>query len=493
MKQIVKKFNNLIKKTIFKVQNKTNTKFEISSFNKYLITFISILFLYLFYLLIPVLYDKDWIRSNIESKILNEFKINISTSSDISYRILPAPHFLIKNSKILLSDTKNQKSIADVKKLKVFLSQKNLFDKEKLNFEKLIIDNANFSLLRNEINILNNSSNDYFSNKRIEIYNSNVFFRDNLEEIITIIKVNRSNLFFDEKKYLNSFNLEGEFFGIPFSFELENKIDSIITKKFNFKAKSLNLDVINEFIIKNDNSNNGKNITSFLGHTIKTKYNIKEKLFTFVSDNSKLSGSRPDYNGQLSINPFDLKLNIDLGNYKISKLFILNSILKEFITSELLFNNNLSIDISVLAQTNTLGEIFNTAEIYLNILNGKINFDNTKFSNKDIGLVKLNNSNLFYENDKLILNTDLSLDIKNSDNLFSFLNTNKKSRKKVKDIFINLDYDFLNNQIKFNNIKIDNTKMNDQFLNLIDGFNNDSNNLIKSRLLLNELFDIYEG
>ena len=171
MKQIVKNFNNLIKKTIFKVQNKTNTKFEISSFNKYLITFISILFLYLFYLSMPVLYDKDWIRSNIESKILNEFKINISTSSDISYRILPAPHFLIKNSKILLSDTKSQKSIADVKKLKVFLNQKNLFDKEKLNFKKLIIDNANFSLLRNEINIINNSSNDYFSNKRIEIYN----------------------------------------------------------------------------------------------------------------------------------------------------------------------------------------------------------------------------------------------------------------------------------------------------------------------------------
>ena len=37
MKAIVKNFNNYIKKTIFKVQNKTNNNFNISNFNKYLI------------------------------------------------------------------------------------------------------------------------------------------------------------------------------------------------------------------------------------------------------------------------------------------------------------------------------------------------------------------------------------------------------------------------------------------------------------------------
>ena len=128
---MLKNFNNLIQKTIFKVQNKTNNKFRISSFNKYLITFIGILFLYLFYLLVPLLYDKGWVQNSIENKILNEFKINLSTSADISYRILPAPHFLVKNSKIILDNTKSDKSIADVKNIKIFLSQKNLFNKEK--------------------------------------------------------------------------------------------------------------------------------------------------------------------------------------------------------------------------------------------------------------------------------------------------------------------------------------------------------------------------
>ena len=101
MKQIIKKFNNILKKTIFKVENKTNNNFNISNFSKYLITFIASLFFYLFYLLIPLLYDKTWVQTNIETKLLNEFKVNLSTPADIMYRILPAPHFLVKNSKIV--------------------------------------------------------------------------------------------------------------------------------------------------------------------------------------------------------------------------------------------------------------------------------------------------------------------------------------------------------------------------------------------------------
>ena len=78
--------------------------------------------------------------------------------------------------------------------------------------------------------------------------------------------------------------------------------------------------------------------------------------------------------------------------------------------------------------------------------------------------------------------------------IVSFLNTSKKSRKEIKNILINLDYDFLNNRIKFNNVKIDNNKVNDKLLTIIDDFNdNNSNNLINSRRLLNKLFDVYEG
>ena len=164
MKQIVKNFNNLIKKTIFKVQNKTNNNFENSNFNKYLITFIGLLFLYVFYLLIPLLYDKTLVKTNIQSKLLNEFKINLSTTGKISYHILPAPHFIIKDSKILVNNTEKQNSIAEIKYLKVFLSQRNFFDQKKINLKSVVINEANFSLLRSDLILLSRSRNKKFSN-----------------------------------------------------------------------------------------------------------------------------------------------------------------------------------------------------------------------------------------------------------------------------------------------------------------------------------------
>ena len=87
MKQIVKNFNNLIKKTIFKLKNKTNNKFQVSTFNKYIITIIGILFAYIFYLLIPLLYDKDWVKDKIQTQLLSEFKIDLNSIDDISYRL----------------------------------------------------------------------------------------------------------------------------------------------------------------------------------------------------------------------------------------------------------------------------------------------------------------------------------------------------------------------------------------------------------------------
>ena len=86
------------------------------------------------------------------------------------------------------------------------------------------------------------------------------------------------------------------------------------------------------------------------------------------------------------------------------------------------------------------------------------------------------------------------IDIQNSQKLFSFLNTSKSSRKDIKTILINLDYDFLANQIRFNNIKIDNKEVSSQLLTIISDFtDNNQNNFNKSRRLLNEALKAYEG
>ena len=483
MKQIIKNFNNLIKKTIFKLENKTNNKFPISTFNKYIITIIGILFAYIFYLLIPLLYDKNWVQNRIVIELSDEFNINLSDSFDISYRILPKPHYLIKKSKTTL---------AEIKVLNVFISQNNFFNKDSIRINEVVIEEANFFLLNDNFKMLYESSDDKFSEQKIKINNSNIFFKDNLNEVISIIKISSAFLFFDEKNLFNLFDLKGEIFNIPFKLTYQNTLD--LQKKIVIKASDLKLQIINEIFKIDKNSASGKNNISILGSSINTKYNIDDQIIFFQSDTSRIYNSKIDYNGQLAINPFDLNLKINLDNFKISNLFKPNSIINEFVKSGLLFNENISIHTLVNAKSIKNDKIFNEAKLELRALNGKINFDNTILINNKIGSIEVSNSDLFLENKKLILSTNLLINIKNTDNLFSFLNTNKKSRKDIKNIKLNIVYNFLSNQIELKSIKINGNEVSDQFYNIAQGFNdNNSNNLTKTRRLLNELTDLYDG
>jgi len=481
MKQIVKKFNNLIKKTIFKVKNKTNNKFQVSTFNKYIITIIGILFAYIFYLLIPLFYDKSWVQNKIVSKLSAEFNINLSDSFDISYRILPKPHYLIKDSKIAL---------AEIKVLSVFISQNNFFNKDNIRINEVIIEKANFSLFLDNFKMLYENSDDKFSEQKIKVNNSNIFFKDNLNEVISIIKISNAFLFFDKNNLFNLFDLKGEIFNIPFELSYQNIINS--QKKIKIKASGLKLQIINNIFENDQVSINGINKISILNSTFNTKYNIIDKVILFQSNSSKVYNSKIDYNGQLALNPFDLNLKINLDDYKSSNLFTPNSIINEFIKSGLLFNENISVNTLVNIKSKKKNDIFNEVKLELRVLNGKISFDKSVFINNNVGLIEVSNSDLFLENNKLILTANLSIDIKNTDRLYSFLNTNKRLRKDIKNVKLNIIYDLSSNEIVFKNIKIDDNKVSDQFHNIAEGFtDNNSNNLTKSRRLLNELIGLY--
>ena len=160
MKKIVKIFNNFIKKTIFKVENKTNDKFHVSKFSKYIIAIIAVLFIYIFYLSIPLLYDKNWVQNKIVTKLSSEFNINLNNSFDISYRILPKPHYLIKDTKTTL---------AEIKDLAVYISQNNFFNKDSIRINQAVIEEANFFLLKNNFKKFIKDSENKYSKKKLKL------------------------------------------------------------------------------------------------------------------------------------------------------------------------------------------------------------------------------------------------------------------------------------------------------------------------------------
>jgi hypothetical protein len=492
MKQIILKFNNSIKKTIFKVQNKTNNNFKISNFNKFITISISLLFFYLFYLSIPALYDKTWVQNNIEKWLLKEFKLDFSISSDLSYRILPSPHFLIKDSKLFKNDNGKPNVLADIKNLKVFIGQGNFFDKEKTILKYVKIDKANFSISKSDLKLLAKKSKNNLSSKKIEINDGNIFFKDHLDETVTIIKIKKAFLFADNENLLNLFNLKGEVFNVPFIFDYKKEFDSFNKYKFNITSDTLKLNFFDTY--DKDNSKKRKNVSSLLNIKLDTNYKVENGITTFESKDLIIKNTKVDYNGELSIDPFDLILNINIDDYKLLKILNINSVLNELIKTELFFNDSLSIHASITASSNLKREIFQKAKINLNIIKGKINLNKTKLFNTKIGSLELNNGNIYFKDDLIILNTDVIIDINNTNELFSFLQTNKKFRKPINNIFINLDYNFLTNEVDFHNLKINNKKVNDELLRILQVFNgNQLDNFNKNKRLLNSLFKAYEG
>jgi hypothetical protein len=496
--KVVKYFNTYVESKILALQNRINIFFKkkskVSNFNKILIMLISILFVSLFYLSIPTLYNKTWVQNTLEKKLLEDFNMNFSISSDITYNILPKPHFLIKNSKIFIDNDEEPKQLSEIKNLKVFINQNNFFYKNKMSIKNLIIDKANFSFQGEDLKFLNKISYKKYSNKKIIIRKSNIFFKDKTNETIAIMKVPDASIFYDNEIESNIFKLNGEVFKIPFDMSISQDLSSFKNREINIKTKKLKLNFHDKSIKKSKNLFEGKNIISIFSSKIITEYNLSKNLIIFKSSSSKIKNTNMSYKGKLSPEPFDLKLDFNMDKYNLSSLFNSDSILTEFIKTRLLFNENISVNISMNVNSFVNNEVFKSAILYFNIVNGNINFNKTRLINKKIGILELGSSNLFFRDSKLILNTDLTIYVEDHNKLFSFFQTPKNARKAVEKIFINLDYDLLTNQIDINDLKIDENESNDKMLDVIELISESNNyNLNKSKRIFNKLFSAYSG
>ena len=507
MKKIVKIFENIVNKTLFnikkilfKYKKIINSALEVSSLNRYIISFISLLFFYLFYLSIPNLYNKTWVQNTIENKLLEEFKINFSISSEISYNILPSPHFLIKNSKIFRHDDGKTNSLSEIKKLKIFISQKNFFTKEKMYIKNVLINDANFNLYEKDFKLLDKVNIEKLSDKKIKIIKSNIFFKNNSDKTFAIVKISKAILFFDKLKLLNISSLTGEVFNLPFTLSVNQTTFSPeiseVNRKINIDSKKIKLKFFNESTIKPSGIITGLNNITILSSKISTKYNTnkdKKKIY-FTSAESKIKNSIMSYNGRLSTDPFDLNLDIDLSKTELVKIFNNNSIFFELLKTQLFFNENLSADITLNTKFRKRDEIFNRAKFNFNIVNGTINFNQTKLINDKIGSLEVVSSLLYFDENKLILNSDIMIHIKNSNSLFSYLQTPKNKRNPIEKIYFNLNYDISNDQIFLNNFRVDDGDNEIEIVRTINDFYiNKSNNTNTTRRMLNKLFSLYEG
>tara|TARA_A100001011_G_scaffold392781_1_gene481114 strand:+ start:557 stop:1990 length:1434 start_codon:yes stop_codon:yes gene_type:complete len=475
-----------------------NFKFKISNFNKYLIFCIGILFVYLFYLSIPTIYNKDILQKELSEKILSNYNLNISLSSEIDYLILPSPHFLIRNAKLFNDSDAISEELGQIKKLKVFISKKSLMRQKHMRITKLLIKDANFSITNDNLNFYYRYINKKLSKNPLEIKNSNFFFKDKTDETISILFIPKLDLFFEKEKKINKLSGNGEIFQIPISFKWKKEFNENNVKSFLFNIEPLSLNFENKSITSKNNGGKGENIINIGNAKLITNYLFKENSILLESLNSKVFNNVIKYDGKINIKPFFINLNLNLEKINLQKILFQKPIIKEILFSKIIFDENLSAKINIVSK-NIKNKLFDSINLNLNIDGGSINLNETILLNEKVGKLNLKNSSFLFENDELIFNGYFNFEIKNQYEFYRAFVVPKRNRKFLENIDFNIEYNLLKNQLKIIDITV-NDKTTDNIDNIEEILKTHNTqdklqitNWIDLKNFVNKIFDNYFG
>ncbi len=230
----IKKINLTINRLIKKNLNKLNSInfYKILKSNKFSLSLAVLIVLFLSYLSIPNIYDKDEISKKLNDQLKKKFNLKFNLSQNFKYNILPRPHFIYENSSIL----KDGSEISKIEELKIFISLNNLFSYKNLEIKNVILEKSNFNLNNQSYDFFTKLLDANFQDDRLVIKNSNIFYRNKNDEVLLINKILNMKYFYDIKSFGNKLVSKNEIFNLLYSIEL-NKDN--VKKKF-FSVLNLN-------------------------------------------------------------------------------------------------------------------------------------------------------------------------------------------------------------------------------------------------------------
>ena len=191
LKNINKSINSLLERNLNKL--KFNNLKILASNNKFILTFVALFFLFVSYLLVPTFYKQGDISKELKNELLNKFNLDFTFNQKLNYNFFPRPHFVSSESSIL----ENQNKIADIDKLKIYVSLDNLFSLKNINIKEVILENTNFELNIKNSNFFVKLLDNNFLDANLNIKNSNIFFRDSENEILFINIIKDLKYYYD--------------------------------------------------------------------------------------------------------------------------------------------------------------------------------------------------------------------------------------------------------------------------------------------------------
>ena len=111
--------------------------------------------------------------------------------------------------------------------------------------------------------------------------------------------------------------------------------------------------------------------------------------------------------------------------------------------------------------------------------------------------MNLSGSDLSLKRDNLILTSNVDYVIQDIDKFYTFIQTPKKARKKIKNISMIIELNLSNDKININKLSIDGIEPPQKVIDALNNFNKLENNISKNkiinRIFINKLFLLYEG
>ena len=418
------------------------------------------------YFLLPAFYDKNKIKAQIETEILEAYDLNVKINKTLRYGIFPKPHFISRDVIIEY----NSNDVAQSNNFKVFISVGNFFSLDKLMIKNLIFKKTDFKIESSNfkffIDLLNIKKND----QSINFIDSKFFYMDKNDEVLFISNLKKLNFFYQEK-LIQKLNSKFEIFNIPLNLFVKNNINE---KKFYFETKShpLRLNVKNETSY-NNKVVNGEIDLSIINKNKKVEYTLEDNLLNFSSRDKKIFGN-------INIIPFYFSTNLNIYQINLKSLSKENSILVNILKSEFLNNENLSGKIYIIVKNLKGVNFLDETKFDVTFENGEILIQNLKTNFKKSVIINLNDTVVFLDDNKLKFAGYVNLDFINVGNIYKHYQINKNYRKKLKKI----NFGFLFN-LDEKSITIDNLEIDGKADQKLDEFLNDFN--FKKENILNKV------
>ena len=419
------------------------------------IVFFSIILL----LSLPVLLNYNSIQNSIEKKVSSEFKINLKILDDISLKIFPKPHYIVKKANLNLNIENEKSSIVQTKNLKIFIPIKKLYSKSDIIIEGIEIEKANFYFTVDDILDFRNHLY-YKINKPIYIKKSKFFFIDKNNNTFLISPIKKIKYHINKNNNSKELKIKGNIFDIDYNSIWKRSYNDPKNSLTEIKLKNPNLFIKNFFSYEEKSIFSGKSSISFLNEDILINYLVKDNII-FVNSPNESKNQKIKLNSKIDLEPFFADITVDIYDKDVN-FFIDNFLYIILNSKEYLGNINGKLTLAV---NNLKNSIIENGKINFSVKEKTIRLENSIFEIKGIGTVK--SDFRYYENEgDLIFASENVFEINNKKEFSRKFQLSSNNLKNLNKIYFDLEKNIDNNEISISNIyfnKIDTKKFSEEY------------------------------